>query len=216
MTMSLTRRSVLTLGGAVIVSGGALQAVQASADLSLLTASQVQVLSKINAAFDAIRTMSGRFQQEAPDGNITGGSFLMSRPGKMQFKYDLPVEMEIRCDGRTVAIDDKLRKTQTFAFLSDTPLAYLLADRVDLIAANVVKAVHMSPTLVTVAMQQDGMFTQGKIKLVFDAKTIELKQWIATDAQGYDTIVSLSDTRVGVAVDDAAFVIDSHKYDQHR
>lgn len=210
-----SRRAVIGWGLGVLAGAAAAPSMGfAKADLSRLSDAQKVVLGKINASFDAIRTMDGKFIQEAPDGSQTTGTFVLSRPGRVLFKYDPPTQLEIRCDGRTVAVDDQLRQVQTFAFLTDTPLNYLLADRVDLTAADEVREVKVEPDLVTVKLEQAGTFTQGKLTLIFDAKTIELKQWIATDAQGLDTSVMLFDTRVGVPVDDSSFVIDSKKYNQ--
>ena len=56
-------------------------------------------------------------------------------------------------------------------------------------------------------------FADGKITLVFDRKTHDLKQWIITDAQGLNTSVAIYNVSVGKTPDPGLFKItylDSH------
>ena len=60
----------------------------------------------------------------------------------------------------------------------------------------------------TVVIEDDSTFGSGKLTLIFDAKSTELKQWTVTDAQGYDTSVAIYNTTVNGPTNPKLFVID--------
>ncbi len=84
--------------------------------------------------------------------------------------------------------------TQDLYPLSKTPLRYLLASRIDLTSATLVSGVTEAPDLVTLTIVEKSAFADGKLVLIFDRKTYELRQWQVTDAQGLTTSVAIFDT----------------------
>ncbi len=172
-----------------------------------LNAEQKEVLGKINDYFNSIRTMQGDFVQFAPNGSRTEGTFHLARPGKVRFEYDKPSRIEIVADGESVAVIDKRLATQDIWPLNKTPLRFLLADHIDLTADAKISGVVVEPDLVTVTIQQESAFGDGKLTLMFDGRTHELKQWTVTDAQG-DTSVAIYNVEIGKPVSDKLFRID--------
>lgn len=197
-----TRRLLLA---AAVGLGAALVATPA---LAAFTAEQMAILSKISAAFDAIRTMQGRFIQYGPNGEQSEGVFFMWRPGRLRFHYKPPVKMDVICDGNQVSVLDAKMMTQDLYPLSKTPLRYLLADRIDLTSANIVRELTIEPDLISLLIAQNSVFGDGSLKLIFDSKTLELRQWVVTDAQGLETSVAIYDVDVGHAPDPKNFKID--------
>jgi outer membrane lipoprotein-sorting protein len=167
-----------------------------------------ETLARINDYFNGIRTLSGDFIQFGPTGGRAEGSFVMARPGKVRFDYSPPARIDIIADGKSVVVRDRKRATQDVWPLSKTPLRFLLADKMDLTSEANVTKVSVEPDLVSIVLEQSTVFGDGRLTMVFDRKTNELKQWTVTDAQGYDTSVAIYNTVLNQPVDEKLFKID--------
>lgn len=180
----------------------------AGAKPSGLTPSQRDALLAVNKYFNSVRTMAGEFVQFGPDGDKTEGDFHMSRPGKIRFIYAKPSSLDIICDGVDVIVRNIKQQTQDLYPLSKTPLRFLLADQIDLTSEANVTAVSLEPDLVKVILEQSTVFGDGKLTMIFDRKSYELRQWTVTDAQGYDTTVAIFNVTPNQPVDQKLFYID--------
>ncbi len=169
---------------------------------------QKEALDGINGYFNGVRTLTGSFVQFGPEGQRTEGDFYLSKPGKIHFIYAAPSTLEVVSNGTDVVVKDRKNQTQDLYPLSQTPLKFLLADQIDLTTAANVTKVSVEPDLVTVVVSQKSMVGDGRLTLVFDRKTYELKQWTVTDAQGYDTSVAIYGVAANVVVDNDQFKID--------
>jgi outer membrane lipoprotein-sorting protein len=186
--------------------------VSAAPSLGNLTAEQMATVQAVNTYFNSVRTIEGKFVQTGPDGSQATGYFVIDRPGKMRFRYYPPTELDIIADGKTVAIDDKAIQNQTLLLLSETPLRFLLQGNLDITKEAVVSKVTADEDLITVVLEDTAVYSAGRLTLVFDARTIELKQWTATDAQGLDTTVSVYEVKTGTATNPEWFKINYAKY----
>ncbi len=173
-------------------------------------ASRGDALSNINAYFNGFKTMEGQFIQFGPHGEQSEGDFYISRPGKIRFKYSPPVTLDVIADGRNVAVRNTRTATQDYYPLSKTPLRYLLANNIDL-TSGVVNEVREEPDLIALIIIENSRFVKGKLTLIFDRKTYELKQWIVTDAQGLNTSVAVYNTTTGARLDPALFAINYYQ-----
>ena len=169
--------------------------------------SEAGVLANISSYFNSFRTMQGEFIQIGPQGQQSEGVFFISRPGKIRFQYKPPVRLDVISDGRSVAIEDKKAKTQELYPYSKTPLRYLLDDRVDLTNRKLVDGVKQEADLISLVIIEKSSLVEGKLTLIFDRQTYELRQWIVTDAQGLDTSVAIFNTRTGIRPDPNLFRI---------
>jgi outer membrane lipoprotein-sorting protein len=173
-----------------------------------LSGPQKEAVTSINTYFNAIRTMTGSFVQFGPDGQRTEGQFHLAKPGKIRFQYAKPATLEIVADATDVIVKDRKNQTQDLYPLSKTPLRFLLADKMDLTSEANVTKVSVEPDLVSIVLEQSTVFGDGRLTMVFDRKTNELKQWTVTDAQGYDTSVAIYNTVLNQPVDEKLFKID--------
>ena len=164
---------------------------------SPFTVEQQRMLANINAYFNSFHIMEGRFIQFGPSGEQSEGVFFMTRPGRIRFHYSPPSKLDVVADGSSVAIRDGRTRTQELYPLSATPLRYLLADRVDLTSPSIVRSVREEPDLVSLTIADQSASTPGKLTLIFDRKTFQLRQWVVTDAQGLNTSVAIYDTATG-------------------
>jgi outer membrane lipoprotein-sorting protein len=149
-------------------------------------------IEKANAYFNNAATMVGDFVQLGADGRRSEGKLYVQRPGRLRFEYAQPASLEVVADGTKVAIRDRKLSTQDLYFIQQTPLKFLLKDKIDLAKDTKVLDVTNDPNNTTIIIE-DGTTLGGtsKIRLMFDPATYQLKQWLVTDPQGYDTLVSL-------------------------
>lgn len=170
--------------------------------------SQQATLADITNYFNRFRTMEGDFIQFGPHGEQSEGIFHIARPGKIRFQYKPPVKLDVISDGRNVSVLNTRTMTQDFYPLNKTPLRYLLAENIDLSAPGLVDEVRMEPDLIAVVIVEKTKFVNGRLTLVFDRHSYELKQWIVTDAQGLNTSVAVYNVTTGKNSDPDLFKIN--------
>jgi outer membrane lipoprotein-sorting protein len=153
---------------------------------------QHALLDRISMYLSSVQTMVGNFVQIGPDGGRTEGTFYIQKPGRVRFEYNPPSPIDIIADGSSVVVRDRKLATQDLYPLSQTPLRYLLADRIDLLRDTDVVSVTADDTFTTVVIEQKQlMIGTDRLMLMFDAKDLTLKQWTVTDPQGFDTTVAV-------------------------
>lgn len=166
-------------------------------------------VARVTDYYNSVQSMTGNFTQVDPDGSRRTGDFYMQKPGRVRFQYDPPSPVELIANGQSVAVRDRSLNTQDITPLNQTPLRFLLAERVDLAGDPAVTGIFQDDRFITVTMQhQVPMMGTYRLLILFDAKTSALKQWVVTDPQGYDTQVTLSNTQVNKRPDPALFVIN--------
>jgi outer membrane lipoprotein-sorting protein len=100
--------------------------------------------------------------------------------------------MEIVADGTSVAVRDRKLATQDVYFIGQTPLKFLLKDRIDIARDTKILDVSSTTAAVTIAIEDKATLGgTSRIKLVFDPQTFVLKQWTVTDPQGFETLVTI-------------------------
>src|SRR5271155_2178428 len=117
----------------------------------LMTAAEA--IAKANAYFNEARVMSADFLQIGPDGTRSEGELYVSRPGKMLFRFAPPQKLEIVADGRSVAVRDQKLNTQDLYFIGQTPLKFILADRIDIAHDTKVVGVTSDPDAVAITIE---------------------------------------------------------------
>jgi len=164
-----------------------------TAPTASLDAKQRAALEKINTYFNSVGAMTGNFVQIGPDGAKTEGQFFMLKPGRIRFEYDPPSPIELISDGDAVAVRDRKLATQDIYPLSQTPLRFLLSDKLDLLKDANVTNVYGDDLFMTVIIEEKTIAAgTHKLMIMFGSKDYQLKQWTVTDPQGYDTTVAVS------------------------
>jgi outer membrane lipoprotein-sorting protein len=172
-------------------------------------AKQRSLLDRISMYLSSVQTMEGKFVQVGPDGGRTEGHFYIQKPGRVRFAYDPPSPIDIIADGSSVVVRDRNLATQDLYPLSQTPLRYLLADRIDLLHDTDVVSVSSDDTFATVVIEQKQVLVgTARLMLMFDAKNLALKQWTVTDPQGFDTTVAVYNLDSTKKPDPNLFVIN--------
>jgi outer membrane lipoprotein-sorting protein len=170
---------------------------------------QRALLDRVSMYLSSIQTLVGNFVQIGPDGGRTEGKFYLQKPGRVHFAYNPPSPIDIIADGSQVVVRDRKLATQDLYPLSQTPLRYLLADRIDLMRDTDVVSVTSDDTFATVVIEQKQLMVgTNRLMLMFDAKDLTLKQWTVTDPQGFDTTVAVYNLDTGKKPDPDLFVIN--------
>ena len=171
---------------------------------------QTEVVKKVSKYFDTLENLKGSFVQTGPDKKRMKGKFYVKKPGRFRFDYALPSKQIIISDGQNLAVQDLDINTEDRISLDQTAFRMLLRKDVDLIRDARIVEVQSSDDLIIVALQDKSPDAPGKIKLIFVTKpTLELKEWVTTDAQNLDTGVEISDLNKTDQLDASLFKIQA-------
>ena len=174
---------------------------------------QRAIIERINNYLSGMQQLQGKFAQVGPDGSRTQGTFYISKPGRVRFEYDDPSPIELIADGQSVVVRDRRLATQDVYPLSQTPLRFLLADKVDLMKDSSLVAVYADDVFVTAVVEEkNGLVGTSRLMIMFDAKDMQLKQWTVTDPQGYDTTVAVYNLDTSKTPNPGMFKIDYTRY----
>ena len=176
-------------------------------------ANQKAQAAKVSNYLSSLQTLVGSFVQVGPDGTKTKGDFYIQKPGKVRFEYDPPTPIDIIADGSSMAVRDRNLATQDIYPLSQTPLRFLLSDRIDLLKDTNVVNVTSDDRFVTITIEEkQALIGTSRLMLMVGAKDGQLKQWTVTDPQGYDTTVAIYNIDSTKKVDPSLFKIDFTNY----
>ena len=172
-------------------------------------ANQRALIDRVNVYLMSVQNLVGDFVQVGPDGRRSEGKLYLQKPGRVRFEYKPPSPIELVSDGKSLVVRDRKLETQDLYPLSQTPLRFLLADRVDLLKETNVTNVSADDTFISLGMEEkQTLGGTHKVLLMFSVKDMQLKQWTITDPQGYDTTVALYNLDPSQKIDPSMFVID--------
>ena len=172
-------------------------------------ANQRALIDRVNVYLMSVQTLVGDFVQIGPDGRRSEGKIYLQKPGRVKFEYNPPSPVELVSDGNSLVVRDRKLETQDLYPLSQTPLRFLLADRIDLLKETNVTSVSSDDTFVSLSIEEkQTLGGTHKVLLMFSVKDMQLKQWTITDPQGYDTTVALYNLDPTVKLDPGMFRIE--------
>ena len=175
-------------------------------------ANQKAQAAKVSSYLSSLQTLVGNFVQVGPDGSKTNGDFYIQKPGKVRFEYNQS-PIAIIADGSALAVRDNKLATQDIYPLSQTPLRFLLSDRIDLLKDTKVVSVTADDVFISVTIEEkQALIGTSRLMLMVGAKDGQLKQWTVTDPQGYDTTVAIYNLDTSKKVDASLFKIDFTNY----
>jgi outer membrane lipoprotein-sorting protein len=176
-------------------------------------ANQKAQAARVSSYLSSLQTLVGNFVQVGPDGSKTKGDFYIQKPGKLRFEYDAPSPIAIIADGSSLAVRDTKLATQDIYPLSQTPLRFLLSDRIDLLKDTNVVNVTADDVYISVTIEEkQALIGTSRLMLMVGTKDGQLKQWTVTDPQGYDTTIAVYNVDSTKKVDPGLFKIDFTNY----
>lgn len=169
-------------------------------------------IQKATAYLNSATSFVADFVQIGADGRRAEGKLYVQRPGRLRFEYAQPATLEIIADGTSVSIRDRKLSTQDMYFISQTPLKFLLKEKIDLRKDVKILDVGSDRKGAVITVEDKATFGgTSRIKLIFDPKTFALKQWQVTDPQGYETLVSLFNVDLNQSPDSSLFKINNER-----
>jgi outer membrane lipoprotein-sorting protein len=180
-------------------------------------ANQKALAGKVSSYLSSLVNVSGNFVQVGPDGKRSTGDFYIQKPGKIRFEYDDPSPIALVADGSSVIVRDRRLATQDVYPLSQTPLRFLLADRIDLLRDTNVVGIGSDDMFISVTIEEkQPLVGTSRLMLMIGAKDNQLKQWTVTDPQGYDTTVAVYNLDTTKKLDPGMFKIDYTNYNTNQ
>jgi outer membrane lipoprotein-sorting protein len=170
-------------------------------------------LQRVSAYLNSVRTLKGQFIQSGPNGELDQGMIYVNKPGRMRFEYAKPSPYLIVADGVSVAVGNSSVKTVDRYPLIDNPLSLILDDKIDLGATSSISRIERKPgQLIITAKREEGSL-KGQVTLVFSDPDLQLRQWVVTDAQGLQTLITLQNVQTGVTLEPELFILrDVNKF----
>ncbi len=184
----------------------------AAADSAALDDGDLVAIARAEAYLNGLTTLQARFVQLDSSGEATTGMLLVKRPGRLRFEYDPPTPILLVSPGSDLIYYDRDLKTATRLDWEDTPAWFLLADRVSLSPGGPYRVVDVqrSPGLLVFTAVDADAPEDGRIAVMFADRSGELKLsgWVAVDALGQPTRITLFNVATNQPVDNKAFVFD--------
>jgi len=179
----------------------------ASAAAAPLKPQDLADLAKISAYLNTITSLKSNFVQVGPNGELDQGVIYARKPGRLRFEYAPPSPYLIVSDGVTIAVaNSKLRTVDRYP-LVENPLNIILRENIDLTKdARITAVERQAGSLRITASQTDGVL-KGQVTLIFRYPSIEIAQWIITDAQGLQTMIALKGPQTEVQLAPELFVL---------
>ncbi|MEZ5898785.1 MAG: outer-membrane lipoprotein carrier protein LolA [Hyphomicrobiaceae bacterium] len=169
---------------------------------------QTEVVKTVSKYFSDLKSLKGLFVQTGADNKRMKGKFYVLRPGRFRFDYSPPSRQIIVSDGEYLAIQDLDLNNEDRVALDQTPFRLLLRKDVDLLRDAKIVEVQQADDLIVLGIQDKSPDSPGRIKLFLSTKpSLELKEWVTTDAQGLDTRIEVSNLVSGDDLDNKMFKI---------
>ena len=206
---ALHRRCRALLASLILVAA-ALACLPASAKLApelQLDRDAREQLRRIEESLNEVRTVRARFQQNSSNGENAQGDLYLERPGRLRVDYQPPAEMLVIADGTFLVYYDRKLEQVSYIPLNSTPAGILLDERFSLEdEALLITSFERGPGTISIEVARTAEKSEGSILLIFSDKTMTLRQWAVTDAQGVTTLVTLIDPEFNGAIEPSTFV----------
>lgn len=172
----------------------------------VLTAPQQSIVHRIEESLSKTDTFQARFEQvTVASGDVSKGTVLIARPGRMRFSYDPPSPLSVVAnDGRVIFQDTSIDQTTTLP-LERTPLSLLLRPNPRFSGDVTITDFQQKQGHIELKAVKTENPSEGELTLFFKARPLALQGWTVVDAQGRQTRIRLSDVHTGVAIDPKSF-----------
>ena len=181
------------------------------------SAAAADEVTRAEAWFNKIKSISADFVQVASDGTSAKGKLLFRRPSQMKITYrneDGGRGLQLITSKIWLHVDRPDEKLLTSYPLSETPLSLILAEKVSLRPDGYetrIKSTSAGVVQILVA-KEDGEGA-GQLTLEFSEKPFQFRRWILVDAAGIQTSVTLYNLAFDTPIPNLAFKLPSYPAD---
>ncbi|MHA1600211.1 MAG: LolA family protein [Alphaproteobacteria bacterium] len=181
---------------------------RAATGLAALSPDDAAAVQRAIRYLNEISTLRARFVQISSNGTYAEGEVIIERPGRLRFDYDPPSPVLLIADGLNLLFYDRELKQASFLPLWETPLWFLIREKVQLSDDVQISAVERGQGVLKLTLRDKETADAGSMTLVFGDAPLILRKWELVDTQGITTQVSLINPEFGVPIDAAAFDYD--------
>lgn len=154
-------------------------------------ARRADAIKRANAFFNTSPVLNADFVQIGADGKRSEGK-LYSQRGRVRFEYAQPTTLELVADGALMLVRDSKLKTQNIYAIHQTPLKFLLKEKIDFEHDFTVLDVTTDDAGVAISLEDKATFGgESHLKLTFDPKTFEPRQWQITNVAAFQCPVRM-------------------------
>ena len=158
-------------------------------------------VKRIEAYLESMTTLRANFLQANADGTLDSGIMWLWRPGLVRIEYAPPTEVLMVATGNWLVYFDAELDQVSHIPADSGPFRFLLDEEVRFGEGVEVRELARSSGLLKLTLADAEDPGAGSVTLVFDETPMALRQWEVRDAQGFLTIVTLTDAVVGESFD---------------
>jgi outer membrane lipoprotein-sorting protein len=188
----------------------------ASAHAATAKPVEAETIAKVENYLQGLKTGQARFVQTTHSGDQLVGTFYLSRPGKLRFEYDAPVEDFVVADGAFIYFYDGKLKEQTNAPIGTTLADFFLRKDISFGGDVIVKEAKRGGGYLQVQVVQADEPDAGSITFAFTENPLDLKKWRVIDQQGMITEVELFYLKTGMTLDKNLFIYTDPKQQKNK
>jgi|ETNmetMinimDraft_16_1059900.scaffolds.fasta_scaffold52973_2 outer membrane lipoprotein-sorting protein len=158
-------------------------------------------VKRIEAYLESMTTLRANFLQANADGTLDSGIMWLWRPGLVRIEYAPPTEVLMVATGNWLVYFDAELDQVSHIPADSGPFRFLLDEEVRFGEGVEVRELARGSGLLKLTLADAEDPGAGSVTLVFDETPMALRQWEVRDAQGFLTIVTLTDAVVGESFD---------------
>ena len=170
-----------------------------------------ELVQQAEEYLNTLTTAQARFVQTTHDGTQLVGTFYLSRPGKLRFEYDPPIQDFVVADGFFIYFYDAQLGEQSNAPIGQTLADFLLRPELKLSGDLTMTNIKRGGGLLQSELSQTADPEAGSLTLGFSEDPLTLKKWRVIDGQGLITEVELFYLKTGVKHPAKLFVYEDPK-----
>ena len=170
-----------------------------------LSPDDVSTLTRVEEYLNRLDTLQARFVQVSSNGAYAEGEVFIDRPGQLRFDYDPPHTALLISNGLTLLYYDRELKQASFIPLWETPLWFLVREKIKLDGDLMVTDIKEGLGTLSVTLQDRDRSESGVVTLIFSNSPLSLRKWEIVDAQGILTQVTLINPLYGGSIDPDLF-----------
>ena len=210
--MNVIRTLAIVVAGALAAAGTTLAADKPASPPAqsqpAATPAQAADIARIEDYLNGLTTAQAGFTLVGQDGQASRGQISLSRPSKLRFEYTDPKGNLLLADGNYVIFFDAQQKDASNLPISQTPLAFLLKQKVSLTDGIRVVNYEHAAGVIRVRLADPKSPEEGSVTVAFADQPIELRGWRLTDGQGQTTDVTFADWKFGMDLPASLFHFD--------
>lgn len=173
---------------------------------------QLEVKQQAESFFKNVKTMQADFEQVDARGNVSGGKFLLKRPGKFRWQYDERQPLLIISNGSNLIYRDKELDETTYLRAENTLAAFLGRDEIRFEGDIVLHEAFADPQFLKLLISMADKTDEGKLAFYFSPDAKGLLGMEVIDPAGYATKIAFKNQVYDEPLSNDLFIYKDPKF----